>query len=268
MATVNDSVTGTGLNQFQYSTNPGWSRCTLANCAGVGSAYQQDQHYCVQTNGTVHFRFNGTQIKIYTFREPAAGIGGYSIDGGPETLVDHYSPTKIGNSLAYTSPILPLGDHDLMIRETGTEGKGTSSTITIDKAEVYSSAGSSPTPTPSPFATPTVTVVALTSSIQEGQSGSFRFSRSISSSSSLTVFYSLSGPATLGTDYLLNGSSGQIVIPAGESSADLVVTALSDTTKERSEKVNVKLVAGTGYNLPRAKAQKKAFIKIQNTAGP
>src|SRR4051812_12307549 len=77
-ATVNDSVTGTGNNQFDY--DPGWSYCTLATCSSeVGTCYLSDMHYAFTTDVSLRFRFSGNQVIVYTFKEPADGIIGYKV---------------------------------------------------------------------------------------------------------------------------------------------------------------------------------------------
>jgi len=83
----------------------------------------------------------------------------------------------------------------------------------------------------------------------------------------ITVFYTLSGKAKVGTDYSVSGTVGQVVIPTGQKSANIVVTAFNDILKESSEKVNITLTTGSGYTLPKGKGQKKAAILIQNVGG-
>ena len=159
-ATINDSVTGTGLNQFEY-VGSNWQTTAVGNAIG---AYQNDEHYAFVTGTLAHFRFNGTQVKIYTVKEPAGGNIGYSIDGGGEQVVSNYAASTAGNQLSYTSPVLSSGAHDLVIREVGShEPAASSNTITVDKAEVYVPVGTAtPTPTPTPTATATATATIPT----------------------------------------------------------------------------------------------------------
>ena len=68
------------------------------------------------------FRFTGRQItRPYATKGPSFGIGAYSIDGGAETLVDHYAPARADQSLVYTTPILTSGTHTLKVRVTLTK---------------------------------------------------------------------------------------------------------------------------------------------------
>jgi hypothetical protein len=137
-ATINDTVTGTGLNQFDYGVS-GWF---YYNGPTIPTAYQEDEHYAYMTNVVAHFRFHGTQVKIYTVKEPHGGIIGYNLDGMGETTMSNYAPTIMGNMLSYTSPVVADGDHDLVIRVTGMhEMASDANAITVDKAEVYVPAG-------------------------------------------------------------------------------------------------------------------------------
>jgi hypothetical protein len=131
-ATVNDSVTGAGNSQFQYVA----SKWTYS--PSQPSAYQGDEHYATVTDTKARFKFNGTQVKIYTVKEPVGGNIGYSLDGTAEQVISNYSPVTIGNQLSYTSPIVAAGSHTVVIRVVGShEPSSTSNQITVDKAEVY-----------------------------------------------------------------------------------------------------------------------------------
>lgn len=146
---VNDSVTGTGNNQFDYHGN--WPTST-------GTApYMQDDHYSNTANDYYLVRFSGTQIKVYAAKGTNIGIGAFSMDGGVETNVDCYSPSRQDQILLYTSPVLPAGQHTLKVRVTGTKnGSSTDYFITADKVEIFSGTAT-PTPTLTPAATFTPT---------------------------------------------------------------------------------------------------------------
>lgn len=61
--------------------------------------------------------------------------------------------------------------------------------------------------------------------------------------------------------------SGQVVIPAGQTSADIQLTALKDAVNEKRETVKIVLTPGQGYKLPR-KGGKSVTLKIVNVPGP
>jgi len=81
----------------------------------------------------------------------------------------------------------------------------------------------------------------------------------------VTVLYSARGTATLGIDYTLDGPSGEIIIPAGQASADVHMhaAALASTTSGRTKAKTVKLALTTSsaYKMPK-RVGKAATVKI------
>ena len=74
----------------------------------------------------------------------------------------------------------------------------------------------------------------------------------------VTVNYSMSGGASLGTDYTLSGTPGQVTIPAGQSSARVILRA----RKKVNKAATMTLTNGPGYFLS-GFADGMASIKIQ-----
>jgi len=129
---INDNTTGTGLNQWDY-TSGGWRYYGQVG-SNVG-ALNNDEHYASTAGTIAHFRFNGTQVSVYGLKEPVDGNAGYSIDGGSEQIIDCYNSSYALFKI-YTSPVLAAGTHDLKIRVVGTKNASSSgTTITIDRAE-------------------------------------------------------------------------------------------------------------------------------------
>ncbi|HHT9147035.1 MAG TPA: carbohydrate binding domain-containing protein, partial [Candidatus Wunengus sp. YC61] len=95
---INDSVTGTDNNQFEFVGT--WNSSTNVVC------YHGDNHWTGTTDSYYQVRFNGIQTKLYCEVNTNMGICAVSIDGGTETMVDTYSATHSGNTLVYTSPTL------------------------------------------------------------------------------------------------------------------------------------------------------------------
>jgi hypothetical protein len=120
-----------------------------------------------------------------------------------------------------------------------------------------------PTASPTPSATPTVHIFSNAAAVTEGGIGTFTISRTPASDRPLTVFYMMAGNARLGTDYTLSGTPGEAVIPAGQSSINVILTALPDTANEKAEKAKVTLRPNSAYRIP-AKTGKSATIKITN----
>jgi len=138
---VDDSVLGTGPNQFNYVGN-GWKHCT-GGCDGnppvPSNTYDGSNSWDNSLNDYVTIAFNGTQIKFYGVVGPPHGISAVSIDGGSETMVDFYSPTEAGDTLLYTSPVLPSGQHTLEVRVTGQQSsQATWNGINPDRVDIIS----------------------------------------------------------------------------------------------------------------------------------
>ena len=108
------------------------------------------------------------------------------------------------------------------------------------------------TPTPSPASTPTVSVAVSPTQIKQGDSATFTVSASKAVSQSTTVHYSMSGSASLGTDYTLSGSPGQVTIPAGQSSGSVTLSA-SSTNAKKKKTATMNLQSGAGYKLGKPK---------------
>jgi serine/threonine protein kinase len=137
--TIDDSVQGTGTDQFNYVGN-GWGHCTSCNGnMDPPNAYDDSNSWDNTINDYVTIAFNGTQIKFYGVVGPPHGIGAFSIDGGSETMVDFYSPTEAGDTLLYTSPMLPSGQHTLQVRVTGNQSSNaTWNGINPDRVDILS----------------------------------------------------------------------------------------------------------------------------------
>ncbi len=139
--TIDDSVQGTGTDQFNYVGN-GWGHCT-GGCSGHSpdppDAYNGSNSWDDTVNDYVTIAFNGTQIKFYGVVGPPHGIGAISIDGGSETTLDFYSPTEAGNTLLYTSQMLTPGQHTLKVRVTGNQNSNaTWNGINPDRVDILS----------------------------------------------------------------------------------------------------------------------------------
>lgn len=104
-----------------------------------------------------------------------------------------------------------------------------------------------PAPRPRP-SLPGVSVIALDAAASESDndSGTFRISRTGAANAPLTVGFTLGGSAVNGADYA--ALSNYVVIPAGASNADIVVTPQDDLAAEGGEVVILSLNDTAGYN--------------------
>src|SRR6185437_1926842 len=75
------------------------------------------------------------------------------------------------------------------------------------------------TPTATPTSTPLVRISVSPVKVVHGAEATFTVSASPVQTHPVTVLYSTQGTAALGTDYTLDGPTGQIIIPAGQGSA-------------------------------------------------
>ena len=104
----------------------------------------------------------------------------------------------------------------------------------------------SPTPSPSPSSTPVALEAYLRvfpSSVHKGQKAKFKLCVDGVAAQPITMHYSMSGSATLGSDYTLTGTPGQVTIPAGQSCAKVVLRVRKNTRKT----VTMNLNSGVGY---------------------
>lgn len=178
---VDERVTS-GTNRFTYSGSS-WTDCGACN---VG-AYQNSFKYAYATGDKVVFTFSGVQVKFYGYREPVGGIAAVSVDGKTPTDLNYYSAQQSLVNV-YTSPVLTSGTHTVSLTVTGRKAGGSSPTINIDRAVVYTSSTTpTPTPTPTPSPTPTPTppppvpsgsgVASIT--LDDGTSGQYTYARPI-----------------------------------------------------------------------------------------
>ena len=77
------------------------------------------------------------------------------------------------------------------------------------------------------------------------------------------MYYSLSGNAIQGTDYTINGTPGEIVIPAGETTGSVTLHVLGNSSRNKKRKATMTLQPGTGYHLAAKKKFRKATVTIR-----
>ena len=108
---------------------------------------------------------------------------------------------------------------------------------------------------------PVVSMLVMDGDASEtGNTAAFVISRIGSTADPLIVRYGVTGTATGNLDYTSLGT--QITIPAGASSAPLVVTPLTDANAEGTETVIVTLAIDAAYVITRTPAQTNGTINI------
>jgi len=136
--TFDDSVTGSGVNQFNFAGT--WIPCIPTDCSyGITYDYYNKSETCSDTKGdSATFSFSGSGISLYTVNGPNRGYATVSVDNSLPIMIDTYSPTTIGNQVAWVSPALAEGvTHTLTVTVTGTHiANSTDNEVAIDRVEV------------------------------------------------------------------------------------------------------------------------------------
>ncbi|GAA2576239.1 hypothetical protein GCM10010399_02360 [Dactylosporangium fulvum] len=128
--TVDGNVRGTGLNQFNYSAD--WGLAT-----GIPDMYAGTANWSYTAGSTATFAFAGTQIALHAVRDIDQQMIAISIDGGAESIVDNYAPSRNASGVVWTSPTLANGNHTLRVRVTGTKNPASSGwNVAIDSVDV------------------------------------------------------------------------------------------------------------------------------------
>lgn len=97
---------------------------------------------------------------------------------------------------------------------------------------------------------PTITVSVTDDRLEEPgpDTATFTLDRGSATNSAVTVFYSVGGTATQGSDYTDPGS-GSVTFAAGASTADVVISVVNDADAERLETVILTLAPDVAYNI-------------------
>ncbi|HEX6884160.1 MAG TPA: hypothetical protein VF530_12340 [Planctomycetota bacterium] len=165
-----------------------------------------------------------------------AGSNGYASVGAGEVDGGSYDPDgdSLGRSIQPAGPFA-VGSHQVTL--TVTDGKGGSDTcIAWVTVNPYSNK-------------PKVRIGAVDAVGSEpgNNRGVLRIARSGSTAAPLTVFYTVGGTATAGSDYF--ALSGSATIPIGKGYVDIVVRPKDDAQKEAVETVIATLAASAAYQV-------------------
>ncbi|GAC1450232.1 MAG: hypothetical protein NVS2B12_18140 [Ktedonobacteraceae bacterium] len=134
ITSIDDSVQGTGINQFNYTGY--WRHCT--HCSDTNPPmYNLSNSWSTSPQDSVTLNFVGISIGLYGIKRARYGIGALSLDDGPETLLDLFSKNDAGNQLLWTSPTLASGTHVLKFHATGTKNYSSSDyRVAIDRIDI------------------------------------------------------------------------------------------------------------------------------------
>ena len=108
LTSISHGSRGNGLNQFEYAGD--WSHSTANDLSGDSDSY------CSMPDDRAVLRFDGRRVRFYGVTDAHHGMAALSIDDGPESLVDEYSPGRRTGALLWESPPLSPGRHVLTVR--------------------------------------------------------------------------------------------------------------------------------------------------------
>lgn len=138
---VDDGLTGTGQNQWQYQGT--WGTST----GNQDGRYAGTSHYSNTANAAALLRFTGTQVRLSVNCGTGGGNLALSIGDanaanfGAETSASNYCASHQGDEFVYDSGALPAGGHTLRVRVTGTKPTASVGTYAdLDRAVVSTTA--------------------------------------------------------------------------------------------------------------------------------
>lgn len=116
-------------------------------------------------------------------------------------------------------------------------------------------------------ARPTVAISASDALANEKNANTASFQVSLNTAlplecGNLKINYQVTGTATAGTDY--TGLTGTVIIPAGSQQASILVTPLTDSSKEVDESIILNLQSNNSYQLS-ASAEASAMLQDAST---
>ena len=204
---------------------------------------------------------NGTANLVYTFTRTGATTNALTVNYSVAGTADNtdYTGTTTGtgktvtfaaNSATAIVTVDPTGDTTVESDETVslTLVTGTGYTIATTEAVTGTITDDDTTSLPS------ITLAVSPASVLENGTSNlvYTFTRTGSTTSALTVNYTVGGTATLGTDYTGIASSGTtktVTFEANSATAIVTVDPTGDTTVESDETVALTLSSGTGYTV-------------------
>jgi hypothetical protein len=208
----------------------------------------------------------GIQATTPTASEMGNTPGVFTVTrNGPTTAPLTVSYSVSGTGVAGTnyqalsgSVTIPAGSATATINVTPlnvNEVGGTYTVVaTLSAASGYWLTAVGPTPAPQTSGTvtieendlPTVTLQATQAHATEsGTTGTFTVSRNGTTTNPLTVLYTIGGTAANGTDY--QTLTGNVTIPAGQSTTTITVTPINDPNVEQDQSVTLTLGATSQY---------------------
>lgn len=119
---INDSETGTGMNQFNFAEEWGTSSGYPDRFEGGDEHWFNFAHYTAGNPlPSFSIRFKGTGIELYGDTQPGLGIYNIYIDNEKVGEVDAYSATRAGKVKLFEKTGLVYGEHAVKVELTNTK---------------------------------------------------------------------------------------------------------------------------------------------------
>ncbi len=197
----------------------------------------------------------GTPVDALDFISPISGVAASALDGNLAA-----NRTTLTQTITFATPV--EAGQQILLRWTDANDTGNDHGLAIDDLTVTAS-------TAGGVALPTVTLTATDATAAEAGSdpGTFRFSRTGSTTDPLTVSYTVGGTATNGTDYTPT-LGGTIVIAAGSASADITITPVDDADSEGAETATLTLVSSSAYAVGASPENLATVLITDNESAP
>ncbi|MFM6480375.1 MAG: Calx-beta domain-containing protein, partial [Microcystis panniformis] len=212
---------------------------------------------------------DGTANLIYTFTRTGVTTNALTVNytvGGTATNGTDYAsiPTSVtfaANSATATLTVDPTADTTVETDETVI--------LTLASGTGYTVGTTTPvtgTITNDDF--PSITLAVSPASVTEDGTTNlvYTFTRSGSTTNSLTVNYTLGGTATLNTDYTRTGTNNTVTFAANATTATVTVDPTPDTIVEPDETVILTLASGTGYTVGTTTAATGTITNVPATS--
>jgi len=228
-------------NVFTLSGVPAGSWNIRALLSGSSFAPANFSNPLTVTGNTSSRNFSLDAITTYsisgTITYNGAGLAGVAVTAGSRSSVTDSRGGFYIHGLA-------AGTYNVVPSLSGYGFTPVNTSATISGASV-----SGQNFTATQIVTPSITLTASDADASEsgGNTGSFTVTRSGSTALDITVFYTVSGTATSGSDYV--ALSGSVTIPSGASSANIAVAPVNDAAAECSETVVAALVQNAAYTI-------------------
>lgn len=136
--TTTSVTTTSGTDSFAYTGT--WGTAT-----GVSDLDGGDAYWSRTAGSTATYTFTGSQVAIQGVKDVDQGIVGFSVDGGPVTYVDDYSPSRLAQNTLWSSYGLTPGTHTVTITVTGTKNSSSSNDIVALEDAVVTGSGNGTT---------------------------------------------------------------------------------------------------------------------------